>query len=53
MTEQVDLDALIAEAREHPTIAGKVTVDLIDRLADALESTLAELRQERELADEG
>ena len=37
-----DIEALIAEARSHPTIAGKATVGLIDRLADALESVAAE-----------
>ena len=81
MTEQVDLDALIAEARgfadwwhENPQNSdliygihrmvdapvGKrvmekreITATSLRALADALESTLAELRQERERADEG
>ena len=79
MTEQVDLDALIAEVRgfadwwhENPQNSdliygihrmvdapvGKrvmekreVTATSLRALADALESTLAELRQERERAD--
>lgn len=52
-----DLAALIAEARatvnrgwfraDYPSLASVIT-----RLSDTLESTLAELRQERERADE-
>lgn len=49
----VDLDALIAEARERAhAYTGGPEADRLFRLADALESTLAELRQERERADE-
>lgn len=51
----VDLDALIAEARAWAdSRAGwnQYQVTLGVRLADALESTLAELRQEWERADE-
>ena len=63
MTEQVDLDALIAEARgrvlahgEFARRMGGYKLRLAElyaqhgELADALESTLAELRQERERA---
>ncbi len=48
MTEQVD--ALIADAREWPR-DGVNEGPLINALADALEQSQAELRQERERAD--
>ena len=48
-----DLDALIAEARERAhAYTGGPEADRLFRLADALESTRAELLQERERADE-
>lgn len=58
MTVDLDaLEALIAEARRatwpHEAITSdRYVIKLLDDLADALESTLAELRQERERAEE-
>lgn len=50
MTEPIDIDALIAEARD-PKLDYERRYAIRMELADALESAQAELRQERERAD--
>lgn len=52
MTENTDIDALIAEARKVVELAGlRQSTVLIDRLADALEATAAELQNVSDIGD--
>ena len=51
MTEQVDMDAMIAALRRGDGNGCRQPNEVMRAAADTLESTLAELRQERERAD--
>ena len=51
MAEQVDLDAMIAALRRGDGNGCRQPNEVMRAAADTLESTLAELRQERERAD--